>query len=635
MEEEVLAARRRVLGPSHPETLVSMHNLAGTLRSQKDLVGARRLYEELLEIRRSLRPDHQPDTVEEVLSLYFLGVAYRDEREVQKAADMFLAALEALEGLTGRAADSDDLRSTFKARFDEIYRATLMAFLDLGRTSDALHVLERYRAQSFLQMVSRRDFLLGDLPSELAERRRNVAIRYDRSMRELARLMTTGDTEGIAAVRGEQRDLRRERERIQAEIRRISPRLAEIEDPRPLTADEIRPTLDPGTLLLSYSVGDERTDLFVLSRDGEIGSYQLPIGVENLERQIRRFNEQLQGSLKDDSGASRSAMSKWLYERLIEPAADRIARSERLLIIPDGSLHYLPFAALVRTTADGGEEYLIEWKPVHTVLSATVLARLRTRRPVSSTDHPVQFIAFGNPSYPGADVAKEKGGGLAPLALVRSAMDRGLLGDLGPLPDSGREVTTIAGLFPEEATRIWTDQESTEERVKTLGQDIRLVHFAVHGVADPENPLDSFLAFTIPDDPVEGRDNGLLQAWEIFEGVRLDADLVVLSACQTAFGPQRGGEGLMSLSRAFQYAGARTVAASLWRVSDASTAELMIRFYRNLRDGKSKDEALRAAQIELIRGGPIEVVDEEGKVIKKDYSAPYHWAGFQLIGDWQ
>ncbi len=127
----------------------------------------------------------------------------------------------------------------------------------------------------------------------------------------------------------------------------------------------------------------------------------------------------------------------------------------------------------------------------------------------------------------------------------------------------------------------------------------------------------------------EGRENGLLQAWEIFERVRLDADLVVLSACQTAFGPERHGEGLISLSRAFQVAGARSVLASRWNVDDRSTSELMIRFYRNLRDGLTKDEALRQAQLEFIRG-PI-VVDGEAR----DFSSPYYWAAFQLIGDWQ
>ncbi len=144
--------------------------------------------------------------------------------------------------------------------------------------------------------------------------------------------------------------------------------------------------------------------------------------------------------------------------------------------------------------------------------------------------------------------------------------------------------------------------------------------------------MSSFVALTIPEDPE--RDNGLLQVWEILERVRIDADLVVLSACESGLGQELGGEGLIGLTRAFQYAGARSVAASLWSVPDQTTAELMIRFYRHLRSGLPKAEALRAAQLELIRG-PIEVEDKDGQKVWIDASAPYYWAAFQLYGDWQ
>jgi CHAT domain-containing protein len=136
-------------------------------------------------------------------------------------------------------------------------------------------------------------------------------------------------------------------------------------------------------------------------------------------------------------------------------------------------------------------------------------------------------------------------------------------------------------------------------------------------------PLNSALALTLPESPAPGRDNGLLQAWEIFEQVRLDADLVTLSACETALGQEMGGEGLVGLARAFQYAGARSVLASLWGVGDDSTAELMKRFYGHLQAGKAKDEALRAAQIDLLRGAAPGVAH------------PFHWAPFVLIGDWR
>ena len=148
-----------------------------------------------------------------------------------------------------------------------------------------------------------------------------------------------------------------------------------------------------------------------------------------------------------------------------------------------------------------------------------------------------------------------------------------------------------------------------------------IIHFATHAVINERFPLDSALVFTIPEHPKEGQDNGLLQAWEIFESMRIDADLVTLSACDSGLGKEMGGEGLIGLTRAFQYAGARSVLASLWRVEDKATAELMRRFYTYLKSGMTKDEALRHAQIDLIHS--------------KDYSNPRDWAAFQLNGDWK
>jgi CHAT domain-containing protein len=163
--------------------------------------------------------------------------------------------------------------------------------------------------------------------------------------------------------------------------------------------------------------------------------------------------------------------------------------------------------------------------------------------------------------------------------------------------------------------------QATEERARSIGKDVPLIHYACHAYVNQRFPLDSALVFTIPEDPKPGQANGLLQAWEIFESVRIDADLVTLSACDSGLGKEMGGEGLVGLTRAFQYAGARSVLASLWKVEDESTAELMQRFYGHLKAGKTKDEALRMAQIDRIRS--------------TGSSQPRGWAAFHLIGDWR
>jgi CHAT domain-containing protein len=222
---------------------------------------------------------------------------------------------------------------------------------------------------------------------------------------------------------------------------------------------------------------------------------------------------------------------------------------------------------------------------------------------------------------------------------VRAAGERGY--DLGALRFARSEVSAITRLYPTRSV-AYVGAEASERRAKSLPPDVRYLHFACHGLLDEWLPLNSALALSATDEA--GGDNGLLQAWEIFESVRLHADLVTLSACQTALGKETEGEGLVGLTRAFQYAGARSVLASLWSVSDRSTARLMERFYSHLKAGLRKDEALRRAQLDLIRAKPGSDGAGETRGIgglsatigaKPDATHPFHWAGFELFGDWR
>jgi CHAT domain-containing protein len=336
----------------------------------------------------------------------------------------------------------------------------------------------------------------------------------------------------------------------------------------------------------------------------------LPVGREKLRREVEGFL----GSVR-----SQGKPAADLYGELIGPVADLVKRSERVLILPDGPLHRLPFGALVRFTGDTGR-FLIEEKPLHTALSLTVYGALRASDPAPG---PTKLVAFGDPSFPKGMPAKSG---------IGSDLGPGLRSfDWASLPYSRREVERIAGVHP--GARVYLGAEATEERAKAI-HEARILHFATHGYTDDRAPLDSALVLTIPEKLAPGRDNGLLQVWEIFESVRIDADLVVLSSCESALGRELSGEGLIGLTRAFQYAGARSVAASLWSVADQVTAELMTRFHRHLAAGLSKDQALRAAQIELIRE-PLRITTASGQAIEMDASAPFFWAAFQLFGDWR
>jgi len=269
--------------------------------------------------------------------------------------------------------------------------------------------------------------------------------------------------------------------------------------------------------------------------------------------------------------------------------------AERLLICPDGPLHLLPWGALVRTEKDGGRRWLVEWKPHQLVASATVYETLRSGAERGERRFKTTLVAFGDPKY--------------------SA------GTFVPLPSTRVEVARILDAFQAERdeVRAYLGADASEDAVKVVGSDVRYLHLACHAFADANSALDSALVLSTPEANAGGS-NGQLQAWEIMAEMNLAADLVTLSACESGFGTERKGEGIVGLARAFQLAGARSVLASLWSVADESTAVLMPSFYRHLKAGVPKGDALRRAQLELLRGK------------NRQYVTPFHWAPFQLVG---
>jgi CHAT domain-containing protein len=382
--------------------------------------------------------------------------------------------------------------------------------------------------------------------------------------------------------------------------------------------------------MLSYSVGRDRTILFVVqpqtSSPSGIAALTVPVGAESLRERVGAFRNLIDRASGAESPGTQTLdlQSRQLFDLLVEPARHLIGGARRLVISPDGPLHLLPFAALRLPASDAlptlAPRYLIEWKPIHTVVSATVYAELqKARRPAHSAAGG-RLVAFGDPRYP--PVSPDAPGEANPMA--RDTERSGFA--LEPLPASRIEVGAIARLYGARAVS-YVGKAATEERAKSLDRTTRYLHFATHGILDSRFPLNSALVFSIDGAPAEGKENGLLQAWEVFEQVRFDADLVTLSACDSGLGRELGGEGLVGLTRAFQYAGARSVLASLWRIGDESTADLMTRFYRNLRAGQTKDVALRGAQLDLIRSARTGTTG--------DRSHPFHWAAFTLTGDWR
>ncbi len=377
--------------------------------------------------------------------------------------------------------------------------------------------------------------------------------------------------------------------------------------PEPVTIDEAKALCpDKNTVVLEYSVGDSSSCLWVITlSDHKI--FKLPRR-KILQEQIETIRFSL---LNPQQGISEffTNAGSLLYEELIKPAESFISKKSKLIIIPDGVLNYLPFEVILtekkKTTADisySDLPFLVKKYPVSYGQSASVLKTLisKPEEEVRQGEVGRRLLAFGDPLY--EDTLSN--------TLVKYPR----------LEFSGKEIENIASFFSKESSEIYVRSRATEENLKRNSalNEFNYIHFATHGLIDETKPDLSSLVLT------SGRnsgEDGFLQAAEIFD-LKLNADLVVLSACQTGLGKLVRGEGMVGLTRAFMYAGTPSVLVSLWSVSDMSTATLMGEFYKNLIKNKlSKTDALRKAQLTMISD--------------KKYAHPFYWAPFILIGDWR
>jgi CHAT domain-containing protein len=602
-----------------------------------DHSGDRRAAKGYLERALRIAERMAPEGLETADMLAHLGKLERADRP-ELAVQYLRRAVEAVEHQLQHLGGSSSLKISFLAEREGYYRDLIEVLLGARLPRDAFAVLERSRGRGLLAMLAERDLSFPlDIPEALRAERRRMALEYDRTQQQIANLDPKRDRAQFDELSRQIRDLRRQQDEVEEKVRQASPRLASLQVPQPLDLAGAQRTLDPGTVMLAYSVGKDRTDLFIVAPGMPLEVKAIPSGREELERSIERLRA-LIPEARADSGLGRArqesfvALARRLFRLLIAPASGPIGTARRVLIVPDGPLHLLPWSALVRDTPRAGGrgwQYLAEWKPVHLALSATVYAELRRSRHAPTESRAATLMAFGDPLVPRGATGKQPAE-VADLRL-RSAIERGF--SFAPLPFSRAEVERIAQLNPQ-GTRVYLGEAATEERAKAIGNETRYVHFATHSTLDEQSPLDSAVVLTIPEQVKGEQENGLLQAWEIFESVRLDADLVVLSGCESGLGKELRGEGLLSLTRAFQYAGARSVVASLWNVADQTTAELMVRFYRHLFAGQSKDEALRQAQVELLRPS-LRGNGASVKAAGGGARAPFYWAAFQIYGDWQ
>lgn len=370
-----------------------------------------------------------------------------------------------------------------------------------------------------------------------------------------------------------------------------------------LTLSATQSLLDSDTALIGYFFGEQHVFVLTVTRRG-LHADRLPVSVEALSESVRNYVELL------SNGSDRihwEPISRRLYSDLLAPILARLPeRVTRLIVIPDGVLHYLPFETLLQPTPSSGlRRFLLEDYTLSYVPSASVLGEL-ARDPPQLGDPPSDLLVFADPAVP-PDMRSGHGAARAVYEEDRAAC--------GPLPYSEVEARMIAQ-YARLGSEVLTGSAASEDRLKNgPANRFRILHFATHGVISERRP--GHAALVLAAGPGGGED-GLLQAGEIYS-MRLPCDLVVMSACRTARGKIAEGEGVQGLARAFFCAGARTVVASLWTVDDRATASLMADFYRHLAGGQSKAGALRAAKLDALRSDPA--------------GNPRLWAPFVLLGD--
>jgi CHAT domain-containing protein/tetratricopeptide (TPR) repeat protein len=415
--------------------------------------------------------------------------------------------------------------------------------------------------------------------------------------RVLAALAEGGRVD-VAFAQAEQRRARALADRLnQAEGLREEAALGQAHRVRPVTAAEVGATLpDDGTALLEFVAGAEGapTTLFVVTKTGA-RAHLLP-SADSLAGPIRRLVAMV------ENGGDPSALARTLGSTLLAPATESIPEPvTRLVIVPDGPLHRVPFDVL--RLSDG--QMAVERWSVALAPSAAVAARLWGERARPPGNEPVRLLAMGDPAFPGERASAS----LREAQVYRSAF--AAEGGLARLAGSGREAREVARYAPG-AAELRLRGEASEEWLKRTPLDgFRVIHLATHALVDETSLARTALALA----PGGGED-GFLSPADL-AGLRLDADLVVLSGCRTAGGVAIAGEGMEGLTAPLFAAGARSIVATQWRIGDESTVRLVDDFYDGVAGGLTVADALRKAKLSAIaRGAPAA-----------------EWAGFTVVGD--
>lgn len=562
------------------------------------------------------------------------GLAHTNlaNEDLEAALQSTKRSLKLIEELRSNVA-SPEFRTSYFSGEGQHYDLAIEILAELGKkhpeadfNAQALLVSEQGRARLLVDLVNEsRAKNRGGVSSELTEK--EIELRgLIRAQAEHRMNLGSKDSAELAEADAQLAQLRADYQRVEAQLRQQNPYMSSLEQFAPLSLEQIQKALDPDTMLLEYALGDERSYLFAVTSDSfqihELPKRQI---LEDTERKCYELITAWQGTegqSLDDYRAQVAAAEKafaeiapTLSQMLLGPVADKLG-DKRLIVVPEGALQYVPFAALPSPAAP--DSVLLEKHEIIVEPSFSALAAIRKNRSQHSISPDKLVAVIADPVSSSSDDRVQSGPARTVVATDRGPLTRD--NSLRRLAHASEEADAISAAAPKGTTMVAKGFDANRETAMSanVGQ-YQIVHFATHGILDSEHPELSGIVLSSVDRN-GAKTEGLMSLHDIYS-LDLSAELTVLSACETALGKNIKGEGLIGLSHAFMSAGSKSVVSSLWKVDDRATAALMREFYESmLQQGMSPAAALRAAQLKMMSD--------------KRTRAPYYWAGFVIQGEY-
>jgi len=585
-----------------------LNNLAASYLYENNLSEASRLYL----MSYDLGAQHSLENLV-IESCYGLGKCCELSQRYSEALNYYQRSISSLERVRERLASETLMIGFSRNKLGPYHSAIgLLAALyqeepTIERLEQIFNFMERAKARAFLNSVQDSGRDMAD--QEALLRKERLAILEER----ISDLTTNLGNPGITDLERSllNAELEHEEEdyhRIVSDLKPGVRKFREMVQDRLCSIQQVqRFNIDDGSALMEYFLSEERSYLVLITP--KIAELFILAGRDEIESSLRGFLKII-SEVSIDRQAGYVAAERIAGELAPFNWRETLGDLRSLVIIPDGILHNLPFETL-RICGNGGHKFLLEEYSVSYCPSASSFSALS--RVPKDRIWKKEMLAIGGPVYDG-DIAFVREPELVPGTSGMS-LDRGHTLHLAPLPSSRTEISEVSRLFSKDKVRILVGQSANEDVVRAIPlEDFRIIHFACHGLLDDQHPLRSALVLS----QVPGqKSDGLLQVREIY-GLKTNADLIVLSACQTARGFLESAEGPMGLARAFFFSGARAVLAALWPISDKAALYLMREFYRNHLSGQHPGEALRLAKI---------------RMLETAWNHPYYWAALTIQGN--